>query len=55
MRLTSRLAMLAATCGLALLEHTAVADTETFSVIYGGRNVGHLVADNRKQPGFVRA
>ncbi|HEY3517917.1 MAG TPA: amidohydrolase family protein [Gammaproteobacteria bacterium] len=45
MRLTSRLAMLAATCGLALLEHTAVADTETFSVIYGGRNVGHLVAD----------
>ena len=45
MRLTRPLAILAAICGVALLEHTAVADTETFSVIVGGQNVGHLVAD----------
>ena len=45
MSVTSRLAILAAICGVALLEHAAVADTETFSVIFGGQNVGHLVAD----------
>ncbi|HWN37471.1 MAG TPA: amidohydrolase, partial [Gammaproteobacteria bacterium] len=45
MRLTFRLLMLAASCGMALLEQAAVADTETFSVIYGGQNVGHLIAD----------
>jgi hypothetical protein len=45
MRRTSRLAIVAAIYGVALLEHTAVAEKETFSVIYGGQNVGHLVAD----------
>jgi amidohydrolase family protein len=44
-RLTSPLAILAAICGVSLHEHAAVAETETFSVIYGGENVGHLVAD----------
>jgi hypothetical protein len=41
----SRLAVLAAICGISLLEHAAVAATETFTVIFGGENVGHLVAD----------
>ena len=45
LRLASPLSILAAIGGVALLEHAAVADTETFSVIFGGQNVGHLVAD----------
>jgi imidazolonepropionase-like amidohydrolase len=44
-RLTSSLTIVAAICGVALLEHTALAATETFSVIVGGENVGYLVAD----------
>src|SRR5262245_11620626 len=44
-RLTSPLATVAAICGLPLLEHAAFAETETFTVMRGGVNVGHLVAD----------
>lgn len=45
MRTTSRLAILATMCGASLLEHAAAAATEAFTVIFGGQNVGHLIAD----------
>lgn len=45
MRTTSWLAILATISGASLVEYAAIAETETFTVIRGGQNVGHLVAD----------